>query len=146
MTARKKCKKLRQARHACLGASYLELTASLFILSVGILGSFQLFHFTLDRMRVVKEDGIAMCAVQNEIEWLRARPFEEIALGEGPFASSTPETSQLVNAQSRVQVDFVNPMQPDLKRVEAIVTWRGDQGRTVTRRVVTLLADKRATP
>ena len=146
MTARKTGKHLREARNASLGASYLELTASLFILSVGILGSFQLFHFTMDRMRVVKEDGIAVRAVQNEIEWLRSRSFAEVALGDGPFTSSTPETAQLVNVQSSVKVDLFSSVRPDLKRVEATLTWRGDQGRTVTRTVVTLLADKRATP
>ncbi|MCC6490620.1 MAG: hypothetical protein IT364_24250 [Candidatus Hydrogenedentes bacterium] len=146
MTRRRKSKQSRVGRNACLGASYLELTASLFILSVGIMASFQLFHFTMDRMRVVKEEGIAMRAMQNEVEWLRARPFEEIALGETPFASSTPELSQLVSATSRVKVDLFRPDLPELKRVEATLTWRGDQGRTVTRSIVSLVAEKRATP
>lgn len=146
MIPHQKVTQSRGPRNTSLGASYLELTASLFVLSVGILGSFQLFHFTMDRMRTVKEDAIAMRAVQNEIEWMRARPFAEVALGEGPFTSSTPETAQLLNAQSHVKVDLLRPDLPELKRVEVTVIWRGDRGRTVTRKAVTLLAEKRATP
>ena len=135
-----------RTRHSSLGIAYLELTASLFVLSIGILGAFQLFHFSIDRMQNVTENNIAMRAIQNEIEWLRARPFAEVALGEGPFASSTPESTQLVNAQARVNVDLFRPQLPEVKRVEVTLSWSGDQGRTITKSAVTLLADKRTMP
>ena len=125
-----------------LGVSYLELTAALFVFTLGVLGSFQMFHVSLTKMHAVKEDDIALRAIQNEIETLRSTSFDDVLDGDHAFRSTTPELAQLVNAQPRVLVETPSPAPAGLKKVEASVAWTGENGRTITKTVTTLIADK----
>ncbi len=136
----------RRNRVGMLGVSYLEMSAALFVFSVGIMGAFQMFHFGLAKMRMVKENDIALRAIQNEVESLRAVPFDRLLPGEHAFISETPEVKQLVNALPSVRIEPHDYVLVGLKRIRVSLAWTGDNGRTIARSVDTLVAEKGVRP
>lgn len=122
--------------------SYLELLTALFVFSVGVMAAFQMFNFGLDKTRVIKEGDIAQRAVQNEIETLRTLAFDDLQAGAHPFVSDTPEVDQLVNAVPTVQIEPFDPGLRGLMRVKVSLAWTGDNGRTISRSVETLIGEK----
>ena len=134
--------KKRTQRNGRLGASYLELTAALFVFTVGLMAAFQTFHFTLTKTRVIKEDTIAARVMENEIETLRALPFSELIDANSEFRSDTSELDQLKDARTTLQISPY-PANPNyLKRIDANVQWMGDNGRHRKISTVTLIGDK----
>lgn len=133
-------------RMRMLGVSYLELTAALFVFTLGVLGAFQMFHVSLTKMLAVKEEDIALRAIQNEIETLRSNSFDDLLDGEHAFRSITPELAQLVNALPRVRVETPALAPDGLKKIEVSLAWTGENGRTITKTVTTLIADKGIRP
>jgi len=122
------------------GFSLMELTAALFVLSVGLLGAIQMYHVGVDKTRVLGEKAIAAAAIQNELETLRAAPFSALTnTEEGTFRSETPGLARLVNATGRVMI--ADEDCPGLKRVTVSIRWTGEHGRTIEQSVTTLIAD-----
>ena len=125
------------------GFSLLELTTALFVLTLGLFGAVQMFQLGLAKMRVVNEAGIAVRAVQNEIETLRSLPFSELGdVQSGPFISETPETANLVNASTSVSIRDYGEPETALKEVTVRIVWAGEHGRTIKKVQTTLIADK----
>ena len=124
------------------GYSTMEMTATLFVLTVGLFGALQLFSFGLDRMRALDESSVAMQAVQNEIEVLRAAPFASLTDGEHAFVSEAPELSRLENADTRVVIAPVAGVSAALKEVTATIVWISENGRRSERTLTTLLTEK----
>lgn len=120
----------------------LELTAALFVFTVGMMGAFQTFHYTLSRMRVLKEDGIAMRAIQNEMETLRGTDFAQLATGAHEFAERSPGLDQLAGVEATVELRPFNLGDSGLLVVEVVVRWTGDHGRTMEKSAVTLIGDR----
>ncbi len=137
-----RARSIRSNRNGRLGFSYLELTAALFVFSLGIMGAFQLFHFTLSKTRVIKEDAIAMRAIQNEIETLRVQPFSELVDGTRGLTSACPELAQLKNAHGDVRIDPYEGFPGDLKQVQVTLEWTGDNARHRTLSSTTLLGNR----
>ena len=132
-------------RNATVGFSLIELVAALFVLSVGLLGTVQVYHFGLDKIRAVRENAIATRAVQNEVETLRALPYSRLSDRENaPFLSSTPDLDRLVNATPAVAVRPCADPALRVKEVTVSLRWTGDNARTMKRAVTTLIADKEA--
>ena len=124
------------------GFTLIELTAALFILTVGILGVIQMFHYGIAKMHAVNENAIVVRALQNEIETLRSLPFDElIEVRDAPFRSVTPELGKLVNTRALVTIE-TEPDNARLQRVTASVAWSGEHGRTIRKSLTTLIADK----
>jgi len=134
----------RRSARTCRGFALLELIAALFILTMGMFGVVQMYLFGLDKMRAMNETAVAMRAIQNEVETVRAMPFDELRNVEaGPFRSETPETAELVNAVPAVTIRDYDGGARRLKEVTVSIRWTGEHGRTITKRVTTLIADKR---
>ena len=125
------------------GVSLLELIAALFVFSVGLLGSLKMYDVALDKTRAMREAGIAVCALQNEVESLRAIPFEELTERSGaPFVSRTPDMDSLVQVSPAVDIHPYGDPAFALKEVHASVRWRGDNGRVIEKTVTTLIGKK----
>jgi len=131
---------------AKLGFSYLELTAALFVFTVGLMAAFQTFHFTLSRMRVIKEDSIAMRAIQNEIEMLRGREFNALEIGVADFTADSAGLEQLKDARATANVRPYDTGPSGLMQVDIVVRWTGDQGRAIEKSATTLIGDRGDTP
>ena len=135
----------REVLRADGGYSLVELIAALFVLTVGLLGTIQVYHFGLDRIRTMREGAMASRMVQNEIETLRARPFSELDHGENArFISGNPDAEVLVNATPSVTIRPYGSPNLRLKEVCVSLRWTGEHGRTLERAVTTLIADKEA--
>lgn len=126
---------------AISGYTLLELVAALFVLTVGMMGTVTTYHFGLEKIRAMRESAIAVRAAQNEVETLRATPFRDLTDRENaPFISASPDLDQLVHGTPAVTIRSQSGL--PLKEVAVSVRWSGDNGRTITKRVTTLIADK----
>lgn len=123
------------------GFTLLELTAALFIVSIGLFGVVQTFYFGMDKMRTVQEYAIAMRAIENELETLRAQPFVSLReTSEAPFLSVTPELNQLFKPWASVRIRERSGEGGMLWEVTVRIVWLADRGRRVEKRVTTLIA------
>ena len=120
-----------------------ELMCALFLVSAGLLGALQSHTLALEKAKWVSEYAIATRALANEIETLRALPFDALEPGrELPFRSATPELERLVRANATVTIADKSDDAPGLKQVRATVAWRGEHGRRIQKHLVTLVARK----
>lgn len=126
---------------ACEGFSLVEISTALFILVVGLFGVFQLFHFGLGKLRALDESAIAMQAVQNELETVRATPFAQLQDGEHEFVTQDPALERLVKPTGTVTIVTVaDPA--GLKQVDISLRWVTQNGRVADRAVTTYVGDK----
>jgi Tfp pilus assembly protein PilV len=127
------------------GASLIELMAAFFVLTLGLLGSVQTFHFGTDKLKATRDAAIAERAVQNQVEALRAMPFAELKDCENaPFnAASEPDFGRLVKATPTLTIRS-NAAGLRMKKVAVAVQWVGENGRKLERKAATLIADKEA--
>lgn len=125
------------------GFTILELVCALFILSTGLFGVITMYHFGITKMRTLHEYGIAMQAIENELETLRALPFAALEdAAQAPFTSDPDALNLLVNAAASVAIAKPLDAPQGLKRVTVRVRWTGEHGRTIEKRVTTFIADK----
>jgi prepilin-type N-terminal cleavage/methylation domain-containing protein len=131
------------ARNRRAGLTLIELVAALSILSIGILGTVSLYHFGLDKLKALQESRNALTAAQNELEYLRSLPFDQLVnAADAPFHATAP-LEGLVNAQALTSIQDY-PGVAGLKQVTVTVAWTGEHGRTVRKSLATLIADKEA--
>lgn len=120
-----------------------ELMCAVFLITVGLLGALQAHTLAFEKAKWVSEYDIATRVLSNEIERLRALPFEELESGRDlPFQSKTPELERLVRAETKVTIVDKRGDAPGLKQVRATVAWRGEHGRRIQKHLVTLIARK----
>lgn len=126
------------------GFSLIELTCALFVITTGIFGVIQLYTLGLDKTKAANEYAIARTAIDNELETLRALPFEELKSGTAKsFRSRTPALEKLVNAKGIVVITDRTGDTRGLKQVEVILRWKGEYGRLIEKSMTTLIARKR---
>jgi len=127
------------------GFLLIELVIAIAVFAVGIAGVITSYNFAMDKLRVLKESGIADRVVQDEIERLRALPFEQLADCENtPIAVTNPEFEELAYAEATATVAPADAPGLALKRVHVLVSWRGDAGRITHRSADTLIAKRAA--
>ncbi len=125
------------------GFSLIELIAALFVLSVGLLGTIQAYHFGMDKMRTMREASVASRAVQDQIESLRSKPFTALTdQDHGRFSDPAPDLDGLVNATPTLTIRPYSDPALRLKEVRASIRWTGDNGRTMERSATTFIVDK----
>ncbi len=132
-----------RARGNQKGFSLIELSAALFILTVGLFGVIQMYHFGLDKLNAVREFTLATQAIQNEIETLRTMPFSSLENGERQgFIAAVPELETLVQVSPTVSIrDFIEG-RGEVKEVTVRIKWIGEHGRVIEKSLTTLIADK----
>lgn len=123
------------------GFTLLEMATALFVIMVGLFGAIHLYQVGLAKARALDETQSALGAIQNEIETLRALPFDRIETGDA-FRSASPELERLMNARPTVKVRDYPGSEGRLKEVTVGVRWSGEHGRTIDKSVTTLIADK----
>ena len=90
------------------GFTLLETIAALFVLTVGLFAVFQMFLYGLGKLHALSERETALLAIQNEVEALRAQPYEALSdVEEGPFISTTPGFEKLHLAQGLVTIETI---------------------------------------
>jgi len=125
------------------GFTVLELTAAIFVMTVGLAGVAQLCRFGLDRMRIMEEQAIAVQAMQNEMESLRSMPFSALTDGAHSFVSTAATLERLGPlVEARVTIAPVPGVSAPLKEVTASVVWRTGNARRAERSITTLIAEK----
>lgn len=133
---------MRQSRFAhAHGFALAEAVTALFVVAVGLFGSFQMFQFYVKEIRAVNEFGTASRIIRNEIETLRALPFDAIEAGAGrSFISTSPESGALAEIRAFTDVTPDPALPARLKRITAVVRWRSERGRSVERRLTTVVS------
>jgi len=127
------------------GFSLVELITAIAVLSIGMLGTIQAYHFGIDKMRTLRESAVASRAVQDQIETLRSRPFAALEdCDRAAFVDLKPDLAGLVNATPTLTIRPYTDSALRLKQVAASVRWTGENGRTMERSATTLIADKEA--
>jgi len=123
------------------GVSLLEAMAALFVLSVGLMGLMKMFLVAMDTTKELHEQDIAMRAIQNEMEVLRAHGrIEEGTDGdERAFESITPELERLFDAKSSVQVRPYSETSVALREITLRVVWTSRHGRRIEKKATTLM-------
>ncbi|MDX9971670.1 MAG: prepilin-type N-terminal cleavage/methylation domain-containing protein [FCB group bacterium] len=127
-------------KHARRGLTMVELIAALAVLSIGLMGAVSMYYYGIDTLKTTEEGRAAMTAARNEVEYLKSLPFEQLAAGASTPFHSTAGLEDLVNAQTIATVQDTDT--PGLKEITAAVTWTGEHGRTITKRITTLVTDK----
>jgi len=126
------------------GFSLFELTCALFVITAGIFGVIQLYTLGLNKTKAANEYAIARTAIDNELEPLRAFPFDELKCGTAEsFRSRTPALEKLVNAKGIVVITDRAGDTRGLKEIEVILRWKGEYGRIIEKSMTTLIARKR---
>lgn len=125
------------------GIALIEMTCALFIFSIGMLGVIHMFHVCMDKTRALDEYLIAMRAIENEVETLRALPFDKLDNLNGAFASESPSLKKLVKAETTTLIEIPGEFPKDLRQVTVTIRWIGDVGRTIEKHVTTLIARNR---
>ncbi|HNR34104.1 MAG TPA: prepilin-type N-terminal cleavage/methylation domain-containing protein [Candidatus Hydrogenedentes bacterium] len=127
------------------GFSLVELITAIAVLSIGMLGTIQAYHFGMDKMRTLREAAVASRAVQDQIEMLRSKPFASLEdRDRAPFVEPKPDLSALVNATPALTIRSYADSALRLKEIEVSIRWSGDNGRTMERSATTFIADKEA--
>jgi hypothetical protein len=119
------------------GASLVEMTCAVFLVTFGVMGVIQSSVSGLDHTRALAEYRIAARALENEIATLRALDFTALTPGaDQPFRSNTPELEELHLATGSVKIRPADTS--GLKEIRAQVRWIGEHGRPIvkTRRIL----------
>ena len=123
------------------GFALLEATAALFVATVGLFGVVQMFQTTADEIRTVQEKYLAERILRNEIEFLTALPFDELAPGSAMlFRTESPELDHLFKAQARVNISVYPDAVGSLREVTVRLDWVSTHGRPIRRSLTTLVA------
>jgi prepilin-type N-terminal cleavage/methylation domain-containing protein len=129
-------------RRSRQGFTLVELMAAFAVLAVGLLGTVSLFYFGIDKMKAGRETSAALRALRNEMEHLRAQPFEALEPGtREAFASGEGDLANLPGAKPAVSIEAY-PDRPELRKVTLRLEWTGENGRRVSKSLTTLIADK----
>lgn len=132
---------MREGRHMDIrnnwGFSLLELTCAIFVVTVAGFGSIQLYSVGMDKIIMMREYDVATSELRNEVERLRSLPFDSVADG---MAVSPPSTA-LATLYEPVLAIKTSERSPGLKAVEVSLAWKSRGGRTITRKLTTLIAD-----
>ena len=127
----------RKRRHNA-GFSLLEFTCALFVITVAGFGSIQLYSIGMNKIVMMREYDMATVTLRNEVERLRALPYATLA--DGMAASSTQ--ADLETLHEAVFAINVSERASGLREVAVALTWQSRGGRSITRELTTLIADK----
>lgn len=119
------------------GFSLLELTCAIFVVTVAGFGSIQLYSVGMDKIIMMREYDVATSELRNEVERLRSLSFDSVSDG---MAVSPPSAAMATLSEPLLTV-AATERSPGLKAVEVSLAWKSRGGRTITRKLMTLIAD-----
>ncbi len=125
------------------GFTLIELVTAMGVLGIGVFAIITSFNYGLDRVRAMQEMHTAQTAAQNQLERLRAVPFEELKVAEHESMPLGPALQRLVKVQMEKSVRMHGEPRLGLREVEVRVSWVGDGGRPMHAAALTLIGDNR---
>ncbi|MFP6617463.1 MAG: hypothetical protein VCB26_13750 [Candidatus Hydrogenedentota bacterium] len=118
----------------------IEIVSALAVLGIVGFGSFNLYHFGIAQLRVSTERTVAVRALENEYERLRALPMSELSeIDNEPFQVEMPELETLYEKTTSISVEPYEAS-PDAQMITLTITWISFGGRTITEKLTTLRA------
>lgn len=123
-----------------LGLGTTDIVASLAVLSIIGFGAFGLYHNGIDQLRVSTERTIAVRALENEVERLRALPLSEMETQvDAAYRVSMPELEGLRDAAMSIEVDAYEES-TEARVITARVRWHSHAGRIISEELTALRA------
>jgi len=124
------------------GYTLLELLTAMGLLGIGVFAITTSFHYGLEKVRAMQEMHTAQTAAQNQLEQLRAAPFNELKLTKNTPLPTTSALDSLVKASMSKCVQTYGDPKLGLREVKVRVDWIGDGGRVMHASALTLIGDK----
>ena len=124
------------------GYTLIELVTAMGVLGMGVFAIVTSFHYGLEKVRAMKEMHTAQTVAQNQLEQLRAVPFDEIKETEFAPMPPMPALERLVKASVEKRVRVYGEAKLGLREVEVRVSWVGDSGRPMHASALTLIGNK----
>lgn len=118
------------------GFSLMELLCALAIVSTAGFGSLQMYNVGLEKIATAREAEIALAVLRNEMESLRAVPYEALVDRDQPMGS-VPLPAELPGAEVTVRTEEA---MPGLKTVTVTLRWQHRKGRWMSRALSTRMA------
>ncbi len=125
------------------GYTLMELVTAMGLLGMGMFTVVTSFHYGLEKVRAMQEMHTAQTVAQNQLERLRAAPFDELKETENAVMPASPALEMLVKARTEKSVRVYGEPKLGLREVEVRVTWVGDRGRVMHASALTLVGDRR---
>lgn len=123
------------------GSTLIELTCALFLVTMGVFGAMTLHLRAMDGTRGLQQEAIALQALRNEIETLRAADFDSLVPGaDEPFRTQDGLLERLFDGHGAVQISPTPVV--DLVEVSVRVDWKADSGRKAHQALTTRIARK----
>ena len=99
-------------------------------------------HVGLNHIRAAKETGAAMRILENELELLRAVPFNTLQPTEEPqpFRGEWPGIERLVDSFAQTRIAAVEGHESALREVDVQLSWNGHNGRRISKNLITFIA------
>lgn len=120
------------------GMALLELVTALVIVSIGLFGVMQMYRLGVDTIRESQRRTVALRALDNEMETIRALAKEQLNEGRDlPWRSPLPALDVLPDVRGTVDILPV-AHRPHLREVTAHIAW-SEGRRQVARDVVTFV-------
>ena len=124
------------------GFSLLETTAAIFVLTMGVFTSFDLYYRSMDGTKTMVEERVALSILRSEVAWLQAE--EALVPGEYPLRGTTTMLEQLFDGEGQVVLKARDDLATGLVEATVQVQWRVRSGRLVVRELTTLIAGGRS--
>jgi hypothetical protein len=124
------------------GFTLLELVTAMGMLGIGVFAVVTSFHYGLEKVRAVCISCTAQTVAQNELEKLRAAPYDELKLTEGTPLPATPALEKLVKVSMGKRVQVYGEPKLGLREVEVRISWIGDGARPMYASALTLVGNK----
>lgn len=129
---------MQQRQNQNRGFTLLELTCALFIITVAGFGTIQLYNVGVNKILVMQELDVASELLRNEMETLRAAPFDTVTSG-----NTLTNPSAAFTALHRPEATIkVADLTPGLKEVSVSLKWQSRHGRWIERALTTRIARK----
>jgi len=121
----------------------IELIVALFVVTFGVFAVLNMYHFGMDKSRALRENTLVMNELQNEIDTLRAMPFNELPVNwDAGFLATAPQQDRLAGLEPSLVIRPFAQEKKDLLEISASIKWRGDNGRVIKKTLTTLIANK----
>ncbi len=129
-----------ETRNGQRGFMTIEIVAAIGVLGIMGFGAFGLYRFGIDQLRISTERTVAVRALENEAERLRAVPLSDLMENDGQaFNGVMPELEGLRDGTTLISVAPYGD-DPRARVVTLSVHWSSHAGRVITEELSTLRA------
>lgn len=122
------------------GFSLVELTCALAVVSIGLGSVIHVYLRGIEKMRAIDEYETALCVLNNELETLRAQPWDALEPGDALPFRSAPHIEGLRLAETWAAIEDASGGDAGLKQVTARIRWIGEHGRRIEKELTTFIA------